>query len=203
MSDIPHLLAAIDSRLADLAAEITALETAKAALDGPRPIKPSPAGASDAMTARSRPRPRRPRRTPSTTPTGPVASGTTSESVVSLRDDGSDRTPKRSTHNAASKGTRPRRVGVAVRAETLEHVLADASAGLSANVIAERAGAGYNPTLKLLRELEAAGAVRRSGSRRSTVWRLVTDEERIAERAAELERRSAMPGQRRRRATGS
>ena len=38
MSDIPQLLAAIDSRLADLAAEITVLETAKAALDGPRTI---------------------------------------------------------------------------------------------------------------------------------------------------------------------
>ena len=69
--------------------------------------------------------------------------------------------------------------------------------------IAEQAGAGYNPTLTLLRELEAAGQVRRSGSRRSTVWRLVTDEERIAERAAELERRTSIPGQRRRRATGS
>ena len=49
-------------------------------------------------------------------------------------------------------------------------------------MIAERAGAGYDPTLELLRELEAAGQVRPSGSRRSTVWRLVTDEERIAER---------------------
>ena len=61
MSDIPQLLAAIDSRLADLAAEITALETAKAALNGPRTIGRAPAGATDAMTARSRRRPRRPR----------------------------------------------------------------------------------------------------------------------------------------------
>jgi hypothetical protein len=199
MSDIPQLLASIDSRLADLAAEITALETAKGALDGPHAVDPSPAGGSDAMTARSRPRSRRPRRTPSATPTAPVASGTTSEPVVAPRDDGSDRTPKRATRKAASKATQRRRAGVAVRAETLEHLLADTSAGLSANVFAERAGAGYNPTLKLLRELEAAGEVRRSGSRRSTVWRLVTDEERIAERAAEHERRSGMPSQRRRR----
>ena len=54
MSDIPELLAAIDSRLADLAAEITVLESARAALDGPRTIGRSPAAASDAMTARSR-----------------------------------------------------------------------------------------------------------------------------------------------------
>jgi hypothetical protein len=202
MSDIPQLIAAIDSRLADLAAEITALETAKAALDGPRTIGRSPASASDAMTARSGGRMRRSRRTPSPAPTAPVASGTASEPVASVRDDGSAAPPKRSTRKAAAKGTR-RRAGVAVGAETLERLLADTSAGLSANAIAERAGAGYDPTLKLLRELEAAGQVRRSGSRRSTVWRLVTDEERIAERAAELERRRNIPGQRRRRATGS
>ena len=203
MSDIPQLLAAIDSRLADLAAEITVLESAKAALDGPRTIGRSPAGATDAMTARSRRRPRRPRRTPSPTPTEPAASGATPEPVISVHDDGSTTTPKRSTRKAAAKGTRPRRAGVAVRTETLERLLADTSAGLSANAIAEQAGAGYNPTLKLLRELEAAGQVRRSGSRRSTVWRLVTDEERIAERAAELERRRSIPSQQRRRARAS
>ena len=79
--------------------------------------------------------------------------------------------------------------GVAVGTEALKRLLSDTSAGLSANAIAAQAGAGYNPTLTLLRELEADGQVRRSGSRRSTLWRLVTDEERIAERAAELERR--------------
>jgi hypothetical protein len=199
MSDIPQLLAAIDSRLADLAAEITVLETAKAALDGPRTTGRSPAGA---MTARSR-RPRRPRRTPSPKPTEAAASGTTPEPVISVHEDGSTTTPKRSTRKAAAKGTRPRRAGVAVGTETLERLLADTSAGLSANAIAERAGAGYNPTLTLLRELEAAGQVRRSGSRRSTVWRLITDEERIAERAAELERRRSIPSQQRRRAGAS
>jgi hypothetical protein len=40
--------------------------------------------------------------------------------------------------------------------------------------------------LVLLRELEAAGRVRRSGQRRGTRWHAITDEERIAERAAEL-----------------
>ena len=203
MSDIPQLLAAIDSRLADLAAEITVLETAKAALDGPRTIGRSPAGASDAMTARSRRRPRRPRQTPSPKAIEPAASGTTPESVISVHDDGSTTTPKRSTRKAAAKGTRPRRAGGAVRTETLERLLADTSAGLSANAIAEQAGAGYNPTLKLLRKLEAAGQVRRSGSRRSTVWRLITDEERIAERADELERRRSIPSQQRRRARTS
>jgi hypothetical protein len=60
MSDIPQLLAAIDGRLAELAVEITALETAKAALDVPRAVGRSRAGAGAAMTARSPDRPRRP-----------------------------------------------------------------------------------------------------------------------------------------------
>ena len=203
MSDIPQLLAAIDTRLAELAAEITALETAKAALDGPRTIGRSPSGATDAMAARSRRRPRRPRRTPSPKTTEPAASGATPEPVMSVHDDGSTTTPKSSTRKAAANRTRPRRAGVAVRTQTLEQLLADTSAGLSASVIAERAGTGNNPILKLLRELEAAGQVRRSGSRRSTVWRLVTDEERIAERAAELERRRSIPSQQRRRGRAS
>ena len=84
MSDLPQLLAAIDGRLADLAAEITALETARAALDGPRTIGRSPAGATDAMTARSRRRPRRPRRTPSPKPTEPAASATTPDTGRSV-----------------------------------------------------------------------------------------------------------------------
>ena len=58
---------------------------------------------------------------------------------------------------------------------------------MSAGALAEQAGAGYGRVLALLRELEAAGRVRRTGARRSTLWRLVTDEERIAQRAAELE----------------
>jgi hypothetical protein len=42
--------------------------------------------------------------------------------------------------------------------------------------------------LARLGELESSGTVRRTGSRRSTLWLLITDEERIAQRAAELER---------------
>ncbi|MGA2014675.1 MAG: hypothetical protein ABSH51_29670, partial [Solirubrobacteraceae bacterium] len=60
--------------------------------------------------------------------------------------------------------------------------------GLSAGAIAERAGASYNRVLARLGELESSGTVRRTGSRRSTLWLLITDEERIAQRAAELER---------------
>jgi hypothetical protein len=149
MPDIPQLVAAIDSRLADIAAEISALDAAKAELSAPRSRGQAPAITSDATATRRRP----------------------------------------------GRG--------AVGAETLERLLADTSAGLSAKAIAAQAGAGYDPTLKLLGELEAAGQVRRSGSRRSTVWRLISDEERIAERAAELELLSSASRQRRGRARAS
>ena len=110
--------------------------------------------------------------------------------------------PQRSTRKRAVTVTRPRPGVGAVRPETLERLLADTSAGLSANAIAKQAGAGYSRTLKLLHELEAAGQVRRSGSRRSTVWQLITDEEGIAERAAELERLRSAPSRRRGRGQG-
>ena len=103
----------------------------------------------------------------------------------------------------AAPVTRARSRGGAVRSETLERLLADTSSGLSANAIAKQAGADYARTLKLLRELEAACQVRRSGARRSTVWQLITDEERIAERAAELERLRSTPSRRRGRAKPS
>ena len=85
----------------------------------------------------------------------------------------------------------------------LEELLGNTPTGLSANTIAQQVGAGYQRTLTLLHELEAAGQVRRSGSRRSTVWQLITEEEQIARRAAELERQRSAPSQRRGRARAS
>jgi hypothetical protein len=105
-------------------------------------------------------------------------------------------TPRRrqqSTRKRTPTVTRPRAGGGVVQAESLERLLADTPAGLSANAVAKRADVGYARTLKLLHDLEAAGQVRRSGSRRSTVWQVITDEERIAQRAAELERQRTTP----------
>ena len=203
MSDIPQLLAAIDGRLADLAAEITMLEAAKAALDGRRADGQVPAGDIDTRTPGSRPRPTRPRRTPPPAATAPASAADTPAPILTARDDKSTQTAKGAPRTLAANATRRRRGRAVVRAETLERLLAETSAGLSANAIAEQTGAGYNQTLKLLRELEAAAHVRRSGSRRSTIWRLITDEDRIAERAAELERRRSRPSQRRGRARAS
>ena len=68
----------------------------------------------------------------------------------------------------------------------LEQMLRKSSDGLRTPDIAERRNADPAQVLTLLRELEKTGQVRRTGERRGTRWHLITDEDRIAERAAEL-----------------
>ena len=202
MPDIPQLVAAIDGRLADLAAEISALDAAKAQLAAPRAGGPAaavtrahrdPVAASNGTSSSH-----------AATSASRAGHGWQSDlSQSKRRGTGERRDPAAVDAPAGGTVTRPRPGGGAVGPETLERLLADTSAGLSANAIAKQAGAGYARTLKLLHELEAAGQVRRSGARRSTVWQLITDEERIAERAAELERLRSAPSRRRGRARAS
>ncbi len=95
--------------------------------------------------------------------------------------------PRRRPPSRASRrrSTGKRQVLVADRAERL---LAE-SDGLTTAALAEQADAERDQVLALLRDLEAAGRVRRSGQRRGTRWHAFTDEDRIKERAAELEAR--------------
>jgi len=60
------------------------------------------------------------------------------------------------------------------------------SDGMTTADLAKRADAGLDHVLLLLRELEQARRVRRTGQRRATRWHAITDEDRIRERAAEL-----------------
>jgi DNA-binding IclR family transcriptional regulator len=76
-----------------------------------------------------------------------------------------------------------------VPAGRLETLLSE-NGGLTTTVLAERTSGSRDQVLTLLRELEAAGRVRRTGQRRSTRWHAVTDEDRIRVRAAELAARS-------------
>lgn len=90
---------------------------------------------------------------------------------------------------AAPKATaeRPQRRGrEELSPDRLEAMLADSGEGLSAVAIAGKLSASPSRVISVLRELEAAGRVRREGSRRTSRWRVVSDEERIAERAAQL-----------------
>ena len=72
-----------------------------------------------------------------------------------------------------------------VPAGRLEGLLSDDN-GLTTSALAERSGGNRDQVLTLLRELEAAGRIRRTGQRRGTRWHAITDEDRIRERAAEL-----------------
>ena len=72
-----------------------------------------------------------------------------------------------------------------IPAGRLELLLSE-NGGLTTSVLAERTNGDRDQVLTLLRELEAAGRVRRSGQRRSTRWHAITDEDRIQARAAEL-----------------
>ena len=74
----------------------------------------------------------------------------------------------------------------AVPADRLESLLSK-NGGLTTAALAEQSGENRDQVLSLLRELETAGRVRRSGQRRGTRWHAITDEDRIRERTAELE----------------
>jgi hypothetical protein len=203
MPDIPELAAAIDTRLADIAAEVSALDAAKAELVAPRTGSQAHTIRADVAALRSRPRAARRRMTSGSQKPEPATRRSASKRVEVAREPGAAMTLQRSTRRRPTT-LLPARSGVrAVGAETLERFLADTSTGLSANAIAKQIGSPYSRTLKLLHDLQGAGQVRRSGSRRSTVWKLITDEERIATRAAELERLASAPGQRRGRAGAS
>jgi hypothetical protein len=64
--------------------------------------------------------------------------------------------------------------------------LLDGSDGMSTSELAKASAGRRVQILALLRELEKADQIRRTGERRGTRWHLITDEERIAARAAEI-----------------
>ena len=73
-----------------------------------------------------------------------------------------------------------------ISANSLESLLSE-NGGLTTSALAEHTGGNHDHVLSLLRELEAAGRVRRIGQRRGTRWQTITDEDRIRVRAVELE----------------
>lgn len=87
------------------------------------------------------------------------------------------------TRRGRRKTRKPLTAGVAER-------LLATSDGLTTAALAQQAGADRHQVLALLRDLEEARRVRRTGQRRATRWHAITDEDRIRERAAELASRS-------------
>ena len=93
--------------------------------------------------------------------------------------------PARAVRRRSRRRARGAAATDAVPAGRLELLLSE-NGGLTTTVLAERTNRDRDQVLTLLRELEAAGRVRRSGQRRSTRWHAITDEDRIQARAAEL-----------------
>ena len=96
---------------------------------------------------------------------------------------------RRSTARRARSRRRSARAVEVVPAGRLESLLS-ANGGLTTSTLAERTNCDRDQVLTLLRELEAAGRIRRSGQRRSTRWHAISDDDRIRERAADLAARS-------------
>jgi hypothetical protein len=92
---------------------------------------------------------------------------------------------KPARRRARRRSSRPTDVVPAGRLE----VLLSENGGLTTSALAEQTNGNRDQVLTLLRELEAAGKIRRTGQRRGTRWHAITDEDRIRERAAELARR--------------
>jgi hypothetical protein len=93
--------------------------------------------------------------------------------------------PARPSRRRSRRRVRAAAVAEVVPAGRLESLLSE-NGGLTTSALTERTNGNRDQVLTLLRELEAAGRVRRSGQRRSTRWHAITDEDRIRERAAEL-----------------
>jgi hypothetical protein len=102
--------------------------------------------------------------------------------------------PRASRSRPRAKPARSRQPIQVLLSGKLELMLRESDNGLSAATIAKRSNARYAQVLDLLRELERGGQVRRLGDRRTSRWRLISDEERIAERAAELEKQRRRSG---------
>lgn len=162
------LVTSIDERLAQARAEIASLEAALLAFA----TQPAPS------------RPRRHARRQSASATAARAGSRRARSTST-------------TTHAHFTPARARKTGpgraVDVDAARLQALLGDHD-GLTTTAIADHTGANRIRILAVLRRLETDGQIRRTGVRRSTRWHTITDEDRIAQRAAQLARQSKAAG---------
>jgi hypothetical protein len=170
MSHATHdLVTSIDERLAQARAEIASLAAALVA------FATSPASAHQRRPAHRQPA--------AATPSRAASRRTRSTSSTTAH---SHRAPAR------ARTTRPGR-NADVDAARLQALLGDHD-GLTTTAIADHTGANRIRILAVLRRLETDGHTRRTGVRRSTRWHAITDEDRIAQRAAQLARQSKAAG---------
>jgi hypothetical protein len=193
MTATTDILRSIENRIQEIQNEIDTLTTARAALrngEGPANarVKAAPRAATTRRSAR------RSRAAAATT----AAVTATSPEPAAATAAASEAPPTASPAAAAparpapsplrargGRRAKPQRKTDIVPAGKLELLLAD-TGGLTTSALAEQSNGDRDQVLTLLRELEAAGRIRRSGQRRSTRWHVITDEDRVAQRAAEL-----------------
>jgi hypothetical protein len=174
MTTTQTILDSIENRLRELNQEIDTLTAARSALDG-----------RDAPPARRR---RASASRPAAAAASPAAASPPAESPAA--ESPAAASPAR---RARSRRRAKTRTGTdVVPAGRLEALLSE-NGGLTTSTLAERTNGNRDQVLTLLRELETAGRIRRTGQRRSTRWHAITDEDRIRERAAELARRRKRP----------
>jgi hypothetical protein len=100
--------------------------------------------------------------------------------------------PKKRGSGAPRRKARRAKTAEVVPLGKLEQLLGRSREGLSAAAIAKETNGSPAQIRALLKDLEAAGKARRTGERRGTRWSVITEEDWIAQRAAELERRSSL-----------
>jgi hypothetical protein len=191
MPSLDQIRESIEARIGELRSEVTALQAARAALhtNGASRARPRSAATGGAAT-----KPKRARSASGKSAakedgraTRAASAPAPATSEPSTKPAATSRKPRTRT---ASRPARPKRPVEVLLAGRLEAMLRDAEDGLNAVAIAKFANARDRQVRDLLRELEVAGQVRRTGAGRASRWKLVTDDERIAERAAELEAHS-------------
>jgi hypothetical protein len=95
-----------------------------------------------------------------------------------------------STANAQPAKPSPTKRRRDLEAGEVEGLLRESADGLSLAALVRHTGVSETKVADRLQTLARTGEARSSGKRRTSLWRLVSDEERIAERAAELARAS-------------
>jgi hypothetical protein len=191
MSNLQEITDAIDGRLAELKQQIASLEAARRALTEIQ--RSRPAESKPAATTRA---PAKARRSRTATSRRPEVSASASASAAAAPAVAKP-TPSAGAQPVVAKAStaRTRKSSPKTRRRELEPgqieaLLRDSEDGLSLVALARRAGVSEAKVADRLATLERSGEARKSGPRRTSLWRLVTDEERIAERAAELARAS-------------
>jgi hypothetical protein len=163
------LVTSIDERLAHARAEIASLETALAVFDTP------------AVPDRER------------QPTRGQRTAVAAISTTGHRPRSASSTPAQSQPGPSRVRTAQLASGGDVDAERLQALLGEHD-GLTTTAFAQHTAANRVRILAVLRRLETDGQIRRTGVRRSTRWHVITDEDRIAQRAAQLASQSRAAG---------